>query len=129
MPDILVEVKGDWLGERKTDFLEAIHAALVEALHTPSDDKIVRLIDHPRDHFIVPAGMSEKFTRIAIEMFVGRSIDAKRALYKAIVRAIISFGVPPNDIKIVLIEVPKENVGFRGGQAACDVDLGYSVSV
>ena len=129
MPDILVEVRSGWLGERKGEFLDAIHAALVAALHTPPDDKIVRLIEHPRDNFIIPAGMSEKFTRIQIEMFAGRSVDAKRALYKEIVRSLTPFGVPANDVKIVLIEVPKDNVGFRGGQAACDIDLGYSVSV
>lgn len=39
------------------------------------------------------------------------------------------FGVPPADVKVVLIEVSSENVGFRGGQAACDVDLGYGLQV
>jgi hypothetical protein len=71
----------------------------------------------------------EKFTRIEITMFVGRSREAKRALHREIVRRLTPFGVPAEDVKIVLVEVPTENVGIRGGQAACDVDLGYVLSV
>jgi phenylpyruvate tautomerase PptA (4-oxalocrotonate tautomerase family) len=50
-------------------------------------------------------------------------------LYKAMVRTLLPFGTPPKDIKIVLIEVPLENVGIRGGQAASDIQLGYPVKV
>lgn len=40
MPDVLVEVRGSWLGARKPRFLEAIHAALVDAIRIPRDDKV-----------------------------------------------------------------------------------------
>ena len=36
---------------------------------------------------------------------------------------------PASDVKIVLIEIPTANVGFRGGKAACDVALGYALEV
>jgi hypothetical protein len=62
-------------------------------------------------------------------MFVGRSIEAKRMLYKAMVRTLLPFGIPAQDIKIVLVEVPLENVGIRGGQAASDIELSYEVRV
>ncbi len=42
-------------------------------------------------------------------MFTGRSRDAKRALYKAIVQKLSTLGVPADDIKITLTEVPQEN--------------------
>jgi hypothetical protein len=45
------------------------------------------------------------------------------------VKNIEPFGVPPRDVKIILNEVAPENVGMRGGKAACDIDLGYSVKV
>jgi hypothetical protein len=129
MPDILVEVRGGWLGSQKPRFLDAIHAAMVEALQTPKDDKVLRLTEHQPEQFAVPPSAGEKYTHIELTMFVGRSVAAKRALYNAIVRNIEPFGVPPNDVKIILIEVPPENVGMRGGKAACDVDLGYEVNV
>jgi hypothetical protein len=62
-------------------------------------------------------------------MFAGRSKVTKRSLYRAIVERLAPFGVPSEDIKIVLVEVPTENVGLRGGQAACDIDLGYKIGL
>lgn len=62
-------------------------------------------------------------------LFQGRSLQTKRELYQDMVRNLRPFSVPPADVKIVLIEIPQENVGFRAGQAACDVDLGYVLEV
>jgi hypothetical protein len=129
MPDILIEVRGSWIGQRKAAFLDAVHGALVTALHVPPGDKLVRLVEHREEDFLIPDGMGERFTRIAIELFEGRSLDAKRALYREIVRRLEPFGVPPQDVKILLLEMPQANVGFRGGKAACDVDLGYATAV
>jgi len=129
MPDVLVEVKGFWLGQQKSQFLDAVHAALIETLRTPPEDKVLRVIEYAAEDFVIPQATSERFTRIEITMFAGRSSDAKRALYQTIVRNLETFRVPPEDIKVVLVEVPAENVGIRGGRAACDIDLGYEIRV
>jgi hypothetical protein len=129
MPDVLVEVRGSWLEDRQTGFLDALHEAFVDTLKYPSGDKLLRLVEHAPASYAIPHGMGEKFTRIEIVLFIGRSLDVKRALYQAAVQALRPFGVPANDVKIVLIEIPTENVGFRGGKAACDIDLGYTVEV
>jgi phenylpyruvate tautomerase PptA (4-oxalocrotonate tautomerase family) len=129
MPDILVEVRDGWLGDRKAEFLEAIHAALVESIKIPRDDKVIRFVAHAPDNFVIPPSLSERFTRIEITLFSGRSVDAKRLLYKTVVRNLADLGVPARDVKIVLIEVPAENWGIRGGHAACDIDLGFEVHV
>jgi phenylpyruvate tautomerase PptA (4-oxalocrotonate tautomerase family) len=129
MPDVLIEVRGDWVGNRRPQFIEAVHAALVEAIKIPSGDKVLRFVSHAPEDFIIPSGFGEKFTRIEIVMFAGRSLDAKRKLYKAIVRNLESFDVPAKDVKIALIEVPPENWGVRGGFAGCDIDLGFEIHV
>lgn len=129
MPDVLAEVRQGWIGESAARFLEAIHAGIVDALHTPEDDKILRLVEHPRTHFTIPAAAGERYTHIEITMFEGRTLAAKRALYQAIVRNLQPFGVPPADIKIILIEVSPDSVGFRGGRAASDLDIGYEIKV
>jgi phenylpyruvate tautomerase PptA (4-oxalocrotonate tautomerase family) len=129
MPDVLIEVKGSWLGQGKAQFIEAIHVALVETLRTPSEDKVLRLVEYAAEDFVTPPPMSGKFTHIEVTMFAGRSGETKRALYKAIVRNLEPFGVPPEEVKVVLLEVTSENVGLRGGKAASDVDLGYEIHV
>jgi hypothetical protein len=129
MPDVLAEVRKGWVIGRGSQFLDAIHAGIVEALHTPEDDKVLRLVEHPPEHFAIPGSASERYTHIEITMFAGRTLAAKRKLYKAIVRNLEPFGVPANDVKVILIEVSAESVGMRGGVAACDLDVGYEIKV
>jgi hypothetical protein len=129
MPDVLAEVRKGWVANRGGQFLDAIHAAIVETLHTPEDDKVLRLVEHPPEHFAIPGSAGERFTHIEITMFAGRTLVTKRVLYKAIVRNLERFGVPPKDVKIILIEVSPGSVGMRGGVAACDLDIGYEIRV
>jgi hypothetical protein len=129
MPDVLIEVRGDWLKERKVDFIEAIEDGIVASLQTPKGDKVLRLIEHSPENVSIPRWAGERFTHIEITVFKGRSIDVKRTLYRAIVKNIEPFGVPSNDIKIILIEVLPSEVGMRGGRAACDMEIGYETAI
>ncbi|WP_024510595.1 tautomerase family protein [Bradyrhizobium sp. ARR65] len=129
MPDVLAEVRQGWIKEQGAAFLSAIHTAIVETLHTPEHDKVLRLVEHPPTHFAIPASAGERYTHIEITMFAGRTPATKRSLYKAIVRHLGPFGVPASDIKVILIEVPPESVGMRGGVAASDLDIGYEITV
>ena len=129
MPDVLIEVRRNWLTARKCEFIDAIEDGIVAALQTPKDDKILRLIEHEPEDFSIPRWAGERFTHIEITMFAGRSIEVKRALYRALVENLERFGVPANDVKVILIEVDPSNVGMRGGRAASDLELGYKVAI
>ena len=118
-----------WLAGRSDQFLSAIQDAISTTLRTPLHDKILRLVQHAHENFAIPDWASERFTHIEITMFPGRAIATKRTLYKAIVDRLQSFGVPANDVKIILIEVSRENVAMRGGYAASDFDIGYETAV
>ena len=56
-------------------------------------------------------------------------MEAKRRLYRLLTESFAVVGIPPECVLIRLFELPAENFGVRGGQALCDVDLGYSVDV
>jgi phenylpyruvate tautomerase PptA (4-oxalocrotonate tautomerase family) len=118
MPDTLVEVRGNWLGDRKGAFIEAIRQAEMEALRLPPEDRVIRLIAHDEDDFLLPGGHGQRFTRIEITMFSGRSPSTKRKLYRAIVERLAAFDIPGNDIKVMVIDVPLSNWGIRGGKSA-----------
>jgi phenylpyruvate tautomerase PptA (4-oxalocrotonate tautomerase family) len=62
-------------------------------------------------------------------MFAGRSMDAKRRLYDAIVRRLAVLDVPASDVLIVLHEPPMENWGVNGGIPASEVDVGFKVDI
>lgn len=129
MPDILVEVRGSWLEGKQSAFLTAVHEAVAHALDTPEDEPLARLIAHPASNYLTPQSVGERFTRIEIVLFSGRSLEAKRKLYQEMVHRLGAFEVPPADVKVVLVEIPLDNVGFRGGQAAKDVEIGYPIEV
>jgi phenylpyruvate tautomerase PptA (4-oxalocrotonate tautomerase family) len=129
MPLIRVEIREGWSSAEKARLLDAIHAATVEALRIPDEDRTQILTEHPADAFEFPPGKGDRFTLIQVTMFAGRSLDAKRRLYQAVVGNLGRLGVPPSDVLIVLHEVALENWGVRGGTPASDVDLGFEVDV
>ena len=131
MPSILIEVRKQYTQGQEVTLMEAVHAALREAFKILPGDRNVRLVVHEPHRFACPPDREkpEFYTHISIDAFAGRSLDAKRALYKAIVNNLEPFGIPKNHVKILLREITKENWGIRGGQAACDVELGFKIEV
>jgi phenylpyruvate tautomerase PptA (4-oxalocrotonate tautomerase family) len=120
---------GLWARSRAPEVLEAVQAALVEALKIPETDRDVVLDVYDPSHRIIRPTRSDFFTRIEVTLFTGRSMTAKRQLYSALVQNLSALGVPPDEVKTVLIEVPAENWGLQGGKPASEIDLGFEVNV
>jgi phenylpyruvate tautomerase PptA (4-oxalocrotonate tautomerase family) len=131
MPAVTIEIRRVIRAEDEVAIMEAVHAALREAFKILPNDRDVRLVVHEPHRFICPPQLAtpELFTLVSIDAFAGRSLDAKRALYAAIVANLGRLGIPKDHVKILLREIARENWGVRGGQAACDVDLGYKIDV
>ncbi len=131
MPSVLIEVRRQYTKEQEIALIEAVHGALREAFGIPPGDRDLRLVVHESHRFACPPGLEKPdfFTAIAIDAFAGRSLDAKRNLYKTIVNKLEPLGIPGNHVKILIREIARENWGIRGGQAACDVDLGFKVEI
>jgi phenylpyruvate tautomerase PptA (4-oxalocrotonate tautomerase family) len=66
---------------------------------------------------------------VEIIMFAGRSLDAKCLLCRTLIANLSTLGVPTVEVKVILIEVPPENWGLRGGFPASEIDLGFPVEV
>jgi phenylpyruvate tautomerase PptA (4-oxalocrotonate tautomerase family) len=114
----------------KRALLEGVHAALVEAFLIPDHDRHQQLYELDEDNFEIPAAKSEQFVVVEIIAFQGRSLEAKRKLYAAIVRNFSeSPGIYGNEVMIILHEPPQENWGIRGGMPASEVDIGFKVDV
>lgn len=131
MPFALIEVRRRYTADEEVAIVDAVHGALVAAFRIPPADKHVRLVAHEPHRFAVSPGQTdpERYTLITIDCFAGRSVDAKRQLYSEITARLGELGVPPRDVAVVLREASTENFGIRGGNAACDLDLGFKVDV
>ena len=131
MPSVLIEVRRQYTQAQEVALMKAVHMALREVFKIVPGDKNVRLLVHEPHRFAYPPNKEHPdfYTHISIDAFAGRSLDAKRHLYKAIVNNLETFGIPKDHENILLREIPKENWGIQGGQAGCDVELGFKVEV
>ncbi len=131
MPSSLVEVRRRYTVAEEVAIIDAVHVALVVAFLIPVQDKHVRLVAHEPHRFAHNPGLAqpELYTLVTIDCFAGRSVQAKRQLYREIVDRLASLGIPSDHLTIVLRESDTENWGIRGGQAASDIDLGFELNV
>ena len=104
---------GKWAAGTEMKLIEAVQSALVAAFRIPEGDRDVVLDLYGENRRIVAAGRSERYTRVEIVGIAARSLDAKRALFKAIAANLEAVGVPRNDTRIFLIEPPAENWGIK----------------
>ena len=128
MPSTVIRT-GEWARGREMELIEAVQSALLTAIKIPEWDRDVVVDLYDGNRRIVPAGKSERYTRIEIRLFSGRSMEAKRSLYQSIVRNLADLGIPKNEIKILLLEIPPQNWGIQGGLPASEADIGFKVDV
>jgi phenylpyruvate tautomerase PptA (4-oxalocrotonate tautomerase family) len=130
MPLVKISIRTGKSPGYQRALLDGVHAALVEAFLIPDADRHQQLFELDEDCFEIPAGKSSQFVLVEIIAFQGRSLEAKRNLYAAIVRNFgRSPGISGDDVMIILHEPPKENWGIRGGRPASEVDIGFKVDV
>src|SRR5258705_6886930 len=129
MPNTTIEIRRQYSRTEEEQIIEAVHAALREALKLPEWDRTVRLVVHEAHRFAAPPGKSDRYTRVNIDLFAGRSLAAKKALFQALVRNLGACGIPADHIKVLLRESSAENWGVRGGVPASEVDLGFKIDV
>ena len=131
MPSTTIEVRRAYAPDEEVAIIEAVQGALREALRLPEWDRNVRLIAHAPHRFAAPSNRAQpdRYTIVSVDLFTGRTLETKRALYRAIVERLAPCGIPADHVLILLRELPRESWGVRGGQAACDVELGFEVEI
>ena len=130
MPLVKIEMMKGRNPRQKKLILDGIHQALVDSIKIPVKDRKQRIYELEPEDFEVGSYKKENYLLIEITMFKGRSLEAKKLLYKKIVSNLTNaLGIEGNEILIVLYEPPLENWGIRGGQLASDVNLGYKIDI
>ena len=130
MPLVKVEIRKGKSEKHRKAILDGIHDALVQAVKIQDYDRFQRIYELDEASFEIPEAKTNNVTLIEITMFPGRSLEVKKALYKAINDNLAQNpGVDGNDITIVLYEPPLENWGMRGGKLADEVVFGPNTTV
>ena len=129
MPLVKVSLIKGRSKEEKEALLEAIHSALRAAFKIPENDRNLRVYEFEPDNFDLADEKTKDYTLIEMDVFPGRSLEAKRNLYRLIVENLKSLGIQPGDVFITLKEIPLDNWGVRGGVPASEIDLGFKLDV
>lgn len=129
MPIATIEVKKQYDRQRELQIIDAVHSTMMQGLKNPEWDRNVRLIVHEPHRFLGPPNKDERYTLVQVDLFEGRSLDAKRQFYQALVAKLEVLGIPRDHVKVVLRETPRDNVSMQDGLAASEIDLGFDVNV
>ncbi len=129
MPLVKISIlKGRSTSEKKK-LLDLVHSSLVEAFKIPDHDRTQRVYEFSEVDFEIENDRSDKYTIIEITIFPGRSVEAKKKLYKLLFSHLKELGYQDNDAIVVLHEPDLDNWGVRGGQSGREVDLGFNLKV
>lgn len=129
-PLVKVEIVKGKSDEHKKAILDGVHDALVQAIKIPDYDRFQRIYELDKVNFEYPETKTDNVTLIEITMFQGRSLAAKKELYKTITENLAENpGIDGDDITIVLHEPSLENWGVKGGKPASEVNLGFEIKV
>ena len=102
---------------------DVVYNAMISALNVPKNDRFQVIAEHPSGGLVIdPTYLGIQRTENAIIIQVtlneGRTLDIKRAFYKAVVDGLHErLGIRREDVLINLVEVKKENWSFGNGEA------------
>jgi phenylpyruvate tautomerase PptA (4-oxalocrotonate tautomerase family) len=100
-----------------------VYEAMRSTINVPEHDNFQILAEHEPRHFVYDRGYlgiprSDGLVIIQITLNEGRTLEQKKALYRAIADGLHGqLGVPLADVFINLVEVKKENWSFGNGIA------------
>ena len=129
MPIVKISILEGRSTSEKKKLLDIVHSSLVEAFKIPVNDRTQRVYEFSKTDFEIQEGLSDKYTIIEIIIFPGRSVEAKKKLYRLIFSKLKEIGYQDNDATVVLHEPDLDNWGLRGGISAREIDLGFSLDV
>jgi phenylpyruvate tautomerase PptA (4-oxalocrotonate tautomerase family) len=102
---------------------EVVYSAMLSALNVPKNDRFQVISEHPGGNLVIDSdylGIHRSADAMVVQVTLneGRSLESKRAFYKAIADGLHeSLGLRREDVLINLVEVRKENWSFGNGEA------------
>jgi 4-oxalocrotonate tautomerase len=123
MPLVRIDLAAGKSPDYRRTIGEVIYEAMIGTINVPKDDRFQIITEHGSSDFIVDPNYlgiqrSPDCVIIQITLNEGRTIDQKRAFYKAIADGLNSrLDLRREDVFISLVEVRKENWSFGNGEA------------
>ncbi|GAA4412770.1 4-oxalocrotonate tautomerase [Advenella faeciporci] len=119
MPFIHAQILAGHSTEQKQALLKNANKAVQESIGAPEASIRITLQEF-QPHEVMVAGQEGKaFATIQVHLIEGRTEALKAALIAALSQAASeSLGISQEEIRVMAIDVPKENMGVAGGISA-----------
>jgi 4-oxalocrotonate tautomerase len=123
MPLVRIDLEAGKPASHRRAIGDAIHDAMVATINVPEHDRFQIFTEHPQDGLVVDReylgiARTRACVVIQITMNLGRTLQQKRDLYKAIADGLASrAALRREDVFVNLVEVAKENWSFGNGEA------------
>ena len=123
MPLVRIDLAAGKSPDYRRTIGEVVYEAMISTINVPNDDRFQTITEHAPTDFIVDPNYlgiqrSPDCVIIQITLSDGRTVDQKRAFYKAIADGLNSrLNLRREDVFINLVEVRKENWSFGNGEA------------
>jgi 4-oxalocrotonate tautomerase len=123
MPLARIDLPTGTSAEHRRAIGEVVYEAMLATLNVPKNDRFQVIVGHSAPDLVIDTqylGIQRSGAAIVIQVTLneGRSVDLKRAFYKAIADGLHQrTGLRREDVVINLVEVKKENWSFGNGEA------------
>ena len=123
MPLARIDLLEGKSAEYKKTVGDVIYEAMISTIEVPKDDRFQIIAEHKAEDLVIDPtylGIQRSKDCIIIQITLngGRSVEKKRAFYKAIADGLHDrLGLRREDVFINLVEVSKENWSFGNGEA------------
>jgi phenylpyruvate tautomerase PptA (4-oxalocrotonate tautomerase family) len=114
MPYARIEIASGRNPAEKRALLATVDAAFVATLGLPPNDAFLRLFEFTPENTMLPRHHGPRFTFVEIQLFPGRDTSTKTALYRTLTDNFAALGVPPADLVIALLEIPRPEWSVAG---------------
>lgn len=123
MPLVRINVSKETSAESVQAISDAIYEAMLAVANVPANDKFQIITRHAPGELVYPVegylgiDYSPGIVFIQVTWNAGRSVDVKKAFYKAVAEGVHQkAGVRIEDVWISLIDVQRENWSFGNGE-------------
>jgi 4-oxalocrotonate tautomerase len=123
MPLARIDLPKGSAAEYRSAVGDTVYNAMISALNVPLDDRFQVISEHAAADLVIDSdylGIHRSPDAIVIQVTLneGRSVEMKRAFYKAVADGLHErLGLRREDVVINLVEVKKENWSFGNGEA------------
>ena len=114
MSQVKIYGRAESLRPQRAAISDAVHDSLVEAFGLPADKRFQRFFPLAEEDFVYPAGRTAAYTIVEVNLFAGRSDDAKKHLYRCLYERFAALGIGAHDLEVVLVESPRVDWAIRG---------------